>query len=303
MRKVLFLLSLLLCACAGNKKENRSSGADSDTTSVAYVPSRKAYGGFEWKELSGAGLKLWYQANDDIRLIADSSLPGIFMVRKGDVSPHRLIQVFSLPDNNINDVIGILKESPGWDDSQTCRFKEVESGRNGIRRYIMVPDGDYAIKIGDEMKTTPVPATCNGWGVGNSGMRYFEIYESCPEKAIFVEIGQDAPLFDENSIVLFDADVPETMKSYDELYTLSGIVRIGHEVRSFKPDGCDDEYWIVDKTGKLNDVYDKVTKGMKNGKPVHAKLKLEYNGIWDDGFAADYAGVYFVREVLSVDKY
>lgn len=298
MKKVLFLLSLTLCACYGNRKESKP--AEADTVAVNYVPSRKAYDGFEWKKLSGAGLELWYQANDNIRLIADSSLPGIVMIRKGDVSPHKVIQVFDLQNNTINDVIDILKKSEGWDDNQKCRFKDIESGREKIRRYVMVPDGDYATKIEAEMKTSPVPVTCNGWGVGNSGMRYFEIHESNPGRAIFVKVGQDAPLFDENSIVFSNKGKENGTKSYDELYTLSGTLCIGHEVRSFKPDGCDKEFWIVDKTGKLNDLYDNITKGKKNGKPVHAKLKLEYNGVWEDGFAAEYPGVYFVREVLYV---
>lgn len=299
MRKVLFLLSLTLCACSGNRKEVKF--AETDTIAMNYIPSRKAYEGFEWKELLGAGLKLWYQANDDIRLIADSSLPGIVVVRNGDSSPHKVIQIFNLPNKSIYDVIDVLKKSNGWDDTQTCRFKEVESGRNGIRKFFMVPDGDYAKKIESEMKTSPIPATCNGWGVGNSGTRYFELHDTNPEKAIFIEIGQDAPLFDETSILFADTELSETMRSFDELYTLSGTLCIGHEVRSFKPDGCDEEFWIVDKTGRLNDVYDKVTKGVKNGKPVNAILKLEYNGAWDDGFAAEYSGVYFVREILSVN--
>lgn len=298
MKKLLFLLLLPLCACTGNKKEAKS--AETDTISTSYILSRKPYDGFEWKELSGAGLKLWYQSGADIRLIADSSLPGIVMVRKGDASPHKVIQVFDLPNRNINDVVEVLKKSEGWDAGQTSKFKEVKSGKEGVKRFLMIPDGDYALKVEAEMKTSPVPVTCNGWGVGNSGMRYFEIHDSNQGKAIFVEIGQDAPLFDENSIVFSNTESSASAKSCDELYTLSGTLCIGHEVRSFKPDGCDEEFWIVDKTGRLNEIYDKVTKGVKNGKPVSATLRMEYNGVWDDGFAAEYSGVYLVREVLSV---
>lgn len=66
------------------------------------------------------------------------------------------------------------------------------------------------------------------------------------------------------------------------------------------PDGSDMEFWVVDKTGRLNEAYDKITGGIKNGKPAHATLKVEYNGKWDDGFAAEYSGVYFVREVIAI---
>ena len=56
------------------------------------------------------------------------------------------------------------------------------------------------------------------------------------------------------------------------------------------------------KTGKLYTLYDQVTKGTKNGEPIKATLKVEYNGKWKDGFAASYAGVYFVREIISLEK-
>lgn len=111
-----------------------------------------------------------------------------------------------------------------------------------------------------------------------------------------MEIGQEAPLFDENSVVFTE----NTARPEDELTVLGGTVRIGHEVRSFCPDGSDMEFWVVDKTGRLNEAYDKITGGIKNGKPAHATLKVEYNGKWDDGFAAEYSGVYFVREVIAI---
>ena len=137
-----------------------------------------------------------------------------------------------------------------------------------------------------KQKQEPVPSTCNGWGTGNSGMRYFEIYDNAPDKAVFVEIGQDAPLFDENSIELCKTETDSV--SMDLLYTMEGELSIGHEVRTFT------------KTGQLLEKYDKVTKGQKNGKPVKALLRLEYNGKWDDGFAAEYDGTYFVREVVEL---
>ena len=71
-------------------------------------------------------------------------------------------------------------------------------------------------------------------------------------------------------------------------------------MRSFRPDGTDDEYWIVDKTGRLEDMYDKITGGQKNGTPVDVTLRLEYNGKWDTGFAEDYDGVFFVREIVEI---
>lgn len=270
------------------------------TTANALQPSRAPFEGFEWGEIKGAGLHLLAQHNDNIRLIADPSLPGIVMVRNGDTQPKMVIRVFDLPNKDINDVITQLSQDKGWDKSQTCRMEEVESNRQGVHRYKMTPDGKYAEQTNKLMQSEPVPATCNGWGMGNSGTRYFEIHESHPNKAIFLEIGQEAPLFDETNITF--ADTTKENLSEDVLYTMSGTVTLGHEVRSFIPDNSDKEYWIVDKTGNMEKAYDNATGGIKNGQPAQATLKLEYNGKWDDGFAAEYDGVMFVREVVDLKK-
>lgn len=298
MRHLFFyILFISLCACTNTSNRKVGEQPAADSLAINYRPVRAPYEGFQWMQVKGCGLSFWAQYNGQIRIMVDPAIPGVVMVREGDAVPHRVMQLFSLKSRSIDDVITSLRQQPGWDETQTCVFKEVKSSRSGIHRYVLTPSGEYARKMEQVMKEEPVPSTCSGWGVGNSGMRYFEVHDSHPDKAIFVEIGQDAPLFDENSISFTD-DTCET----DVLLVQEGILTIGHEVRSFRPDGSDEEFWIIDKTGRLAGMYDKVTSGMKNGKPVKVRLKLEYNGKWEDGFAAEYAGVYFVREVLAVEK-
>lgn len=298
MRHLFFyILFISLCACTNTSNRKVGEQPAADSLAINYRLVRAPYEGFQWMQVKGCGLSFWAQYNGQIRIMVDPAIPGVVMVREGDAVPHRVMQLFSLKSRSIDDVITSLRQQPGWDETQTCVFKEVKSSRSGIHRYVLTPSGEYARKMEQVMKEEPVPSTCSGWGVGNSGMRYFEVHDSHPDKAIFVEIGQDAPLFDENSISFTD-DTCET----DVLLVQEGILTIGHEVRSFRPDGSDEEFWIIDKTGRLAGMYDKVTGGMKNGKPVKVRLKLEYNGKWEDGFAAEYAGVYFVREVLAVEK-
>lgn len=115
-----------------------------------------------------------------------------------------------------------------------------------------------------------------------------------------MEVGQDAPLFDEQNIDVSEA-VPDSL-STDVLLTLSGTVRLGHEVRSFRPAGSNQEFWLVDKTGTLAEGYDRAVGGRKDWQPAPATLRVEYAGKWTDGFAADYDGVYLVREVVKIGK-
>ena len=202
MKRFIWLLPLALFVCTSCNYSNKGNKTASKNDTSVSLSQRKPYEGFEWKEISGAGMKLMAQRSENIRLLVDPLLHGIVMVRNGDDAPHALIRIFQLKNKRIDDVIDILSNSADWDKNQTCRFEEVSSGRSGVRRYIMLPDGDYAEMIDSMKKQEPVPSTCNGWGTGNSGMRYFEIYDDAPDKAVFVEIGQDAPLFDENSIEL-----------------------------------------------------------------------------------------------------
>lgn len=88
----------------------------------------------------------------------------------------------------------------------------------------------------------------------------------------------------------------------DSVSLLRGRVVLAHEVRAFIPEGDTVEYWIVDRSGALERAYDRVTDGQKNGKPAWAELKVRYKGPSDEGFAADYEGVFEVEEVLSVEK-
>ena len=127
-------------------------------------------------QVKGCGLSFWAQQNDQIRIMVDPAIPGVVMVREGDAVPHRVMQLFSLKNRSINDVINSLRQQPGWDETQTCAFKEIKSPRSGVHRYVLIPSGDYARKVEQVMKQEPVPSTCNGWGTGNSGMRYFEVF-------------------------------------------------------------------------------------------------------------------------------
>ncbi|MBC8594707.1 hypothetical protein H8744_15975 [Oscillospiraceae bacterium N12] len=82
--------------------------------------------------------------------------------------------------------------------------------------------------------------------------------------------------------------------------TVKGELVIGSEVRSFKQEKSTDIYWIIDKTGKLYQEYDRITKGVKNGLPVHAELQVEYMGKSKEGFAANYKGIYYVYKINSI---
>lgn len=262
-------------------------------------PSRQAYEGFQREEVAGAGLRFWAQQGEGIRVVTDCTLPGALIEWDGLKQSRRMvIQVFTLKDKRIEDVLELLRKTPDWDETQTGSFKEQKSHRKGVKRYILTPAGEYQEAINKASSSEPIPATCNGWGVGNSGIRYFEIHENCPDKALFIEIGQEAPLFDEQSIVITE-EINASNNENDSLMTVKGRLVIGHEVRSFVAENDTTEYWIIDKSAELMEEYDLLTGGVKNGTPINVELKVRFAGESDDGFAAEYAGVYHAMNVVS----
>ena len=84
--------------------------------------------------------------------------------------------------------------------------------------------------------------------------------------------------------------------------SVKGKLIIGAEVRSFFPEGSDEAYWVIDKTGKLYQQYDKIPKGVKNGIPVYAELQVEDMGKSNEGFAANYKSVYHIHKINKLHK-
>lgn len=84
--------------------------------------------------------------------------------------------------------------------------------------------------------------------------------------------------------------------------SVKGYVTIAHEVRSFTAEGDTVSYWIVDETGELNEKYDQVTKGSKNGVPVYVALDIIDLGKSDEGFAANYPSVYQVVKINKIES-
>ena len=183
-------VSLLCCSCAQTKSA-----------------LREAYPGFIWKDFSGAGLTLKVQENPFIKFTSDSDT--IYIKKYADNKQAVLtpvIRVYALKNNDINSLLSTLTPNNefnitnSWYKLNNCEFIEIKQDNSVLQKYVLIPKGDAKVEMDNLSPKEPIPYTCGGYGVGNSGARYFVIFNDLPKKAIFVEIGQEAPLFDENSI-------------------------------------------------------------------------------------------------------
>lgn len=271
-----------------------------DSQGMVRTPSRKAEKGYKWEEVRGAGLRFFAQCSPSVRAVTDASVPGIRIERivggrKEYSEP--VIRVFTIDANFIQSLLPQLRNSPrlpdaSWLDSEDCEFKEVESGRLGVTRYVLQLTGRSAELLAEKGKHESIPYTCGGWGLGNKGMRYFEVFASHPDKAIFVEENDDAKFIDEKSV-----------EPYDIIRNVKGTMVIGHEVRSFKSDGDSATYWLVDKSGESRILYREVLgASVASYAPVHVTMEVSDLGKSIDGFAEDYDGVYEIRKIIDMKQ-
>ncbi|MER8462550.1 hypothetical protein [Mesorhizobium sp. M1396] len=75
----------------------------------------------------------------------------------------------------------------------------------GIKRYTFSPDAAYAKELKAVADPNEVPEPpCGDWGEMPDGIQYFEVPGEA-RKLLFVRIGQDEPLFDEQTLYVLPA--------------------------------------------------------------------------------------------------
>ncbi len=192
----------LSCSNSESKKQDKSQ---TPTPELSEKPLRQAYEGFEWEKVSGAGIELWAQKSKNIQIGISETLPGAFVERIENGKPvatDLVIQIFELKNQRIEDVLDDLKGYEKWNEEEKCAFSKIESGRPDVDRYILMPTGKALKEYEARSSQEPICSTCGEFGSGNSGVRYFEIHHSNKNKALFIDIGQEEPLFDEKTIIV-----------------------------------------------------------------------------------------------------
>ncbi|TPL57008.1 hypothetical protein FJ942_13405 [Mesorhizobium sp. B2-4-2] len=77
----------------------------------------------------------------------------------------------------------------------------------GVKRYTFSPDATYAKELKALADPNEVPEPpCGDWGEMPDGIQYFEIPAGAAQKLLFVRIGQDEPLFDEQTLRVLPAE-------------------------------------------------------------------------------------------------
>ena len=179
---------------------------------VVGAPSRPAVKGCAWEKLSDEtlGIEAWIQRCDfgtrkiDF-FVKDHSL----LVRYSDGGdPYPVVDVLELLPNETAEA-GVKRVFAQHTDPRVaarCVMAPYRGSKapHGAKRFSFVPDAAYAKELKAKADPNEVgdPA-CGEWGEAPDGIQYFEVQPaSGARKVLFVRIGQDEPLFDEQTLRL-----------------------------------------------------------------------------------------------------
>jgi hypothetical protein len=186
-------------------------------TVQARGPSRPAIAGCAWEKFSNSGMRLeaWVQRCDfGFRKIDFVANNGALDIRYSDGGvPFPVIDVFDLRAGETSET-GIRRLfTERTDKALVSRCVLVpyrvngEKTPPGVRRYTFVPDAAYHKELAARADPNEVPEPpCGDYGDAPDGIQYFEAQPaSASQKVLFVRVGQDEPLFDEQTLRLLPA--------------------------------------------------------------------------------------------------
>ena len=173
-------------------------------------PSRPPVDKCAWERLAdkSVGLSAWVQRCDfGFRQIHFEFVKGALAVIYSDGGdPDPLVEVFDMLAGEAADAAlkRIFAERTDKGIAAQCQlvlYDDQQPLPAGVVRYTFVPDAAYQKKLDaaanpDEVGEPP----CGEWGDAPDGIQYFEVPSRDTRKLLFVRVGQDEPLFDEQTL-------------------------------------------------------------------------------------------------------
>jgi hypothetical protein len=181
---------------------------------LAPTPSRKASKDCAWHTLSdpGLGLAAWVQSCDyGKRKIEFRVGKGALLMHYSDGdSSQPVIDVFDLKSGESAEagLRRIFVEHTDKKVAARCvlsRYTESPTPK-GVEHYTFVPDKAYQKQLDAKHEDGVPDPPCGDFGISYDGIGYFEVQPaSAARKVLFVNVGQDEPLFDEMTLQLLPA--------------------------------------------------------------------------------------------------
>lgn len=177
------------------------------------APSRPPVDKCAWEKLAdnAIGLAAWAQRCDfGFRQIHFEFIGNALAIKFSDGgAADPLVEVFDIKSGETAEaaVLRLLLEKTDKAVGARCELAPYTEGTvpAGVKRYTFRPDAAYAKELqaaaNDEVPEPP----CGDWGEMPDGIQYFEVPVGEGRKVLFVRVGQDEPLFDEQTLRVLPA--------------------------------------------------------------------------------------------------
>jgi len=175
-------------------------------------PSRPPTKGCTWEKISDAkvGLEAWVQRCDfGFRQIHFMVKGRSLLAQYSDGGePTSVVDVFDLQPGESREagVTRLFAERTDKLLAQRCVMAPYEGGVRppGVKRFTFVPNESYRRELNAKADPNEVPPPpCGEWGDTPDGIQYFETQpKNGARRVLFVRVGQDEPLFDEQTLRL-----------------------------------------------------------------------------------------------------
>lgn len=173
------------------------------------APSRPPIDKCVWEKLTDKtiGLAAWAQRCDfGFRQIHFEFTGNALAIKYSDGgAPDPLVEVFDIKSGETAEaaLLRLFLEKTDKAVSARCVLAPYTEGTvpAGVKRYTFSPDAAYAKELKALANPDEVPEPpCGDWGEMPDGIQYFEVPAGEGRKVLFVRIGQDEPLFDEQTL-------------------------------------------------------------------------------------------------------
>ena len=159
-----------------------------------------------WQWHQGGGIGIWAEScdfNGSIWQVVWDEDRAAFVMRNDDADMGIAVQNFALPEgDSIATLKQVLIAAGDLDADADCTWQAIalRPAPGSMTFHMLTPDDPAALA---PTATGDVPEpVCGPYGTSTHGIRYFITDLRWPGRAIFVEKGQERPLFDPASITL-----------------------------------------------------------------------------------------------------
>jgi hypothetical protein len=172
------------------------------------APSRPADKGCKWEKLTDAalGLEAWVERCDYGSQKIDFVVQGHSLAERHSDggAPEAVVDVIPLRPGESAEagMKRVFAEHTAAKVARRCIVSAYKGwpARKGAQRFAFVPNAAFRKELDRTQRADEVPdPPCGDWGDAPDGIQYFEVQPGA-DKILFVRVGQDTPLFDEQTL-------------------------------------------------------------------------------------------------------